>query len=98
MSAGPRRGKIPQQIQRFNQQPPAAREPARGSPRGFGHAKEKRRANATSNPPSEPGMANSKPLMAESSGTVSANPALQSTLRTLDAQATSITPISARPH
>src|SRR5712675_544371 len=95
MSAGPRRRKIPQQIQKFNQQPPAARERARGSPRGFGHAKEKRRANATSNPPSEPGMANSKPLMAESSGTVSANAAVQSALRTLDAEGSGITAMSA---
>src|SRR6266446_10655968 len=94
MSAGPRRRKIPQQIQKFNQQPPAARERARGSPRGFGHAKEKRRANATSNPPSEPGMANSKPLIAESSGTVSANAAVQSALRTLDAEGSGITAIS----
>ncbi len=40
-------------------------------------------------------MANSKPLMAESSGTVSANPAVQSALRTLDAEGSGITAISA---
>src|SRR5260370_41760074 len=89
------RGKIRQQIQKFNQRPPAARERARGSPRGFGHAKEGRRANTASHPPSEPGMANSKPLMAESSGTVSANVAVQSALRTLDAEGSGITAISA---
>src|SRR5712672_256896 len=43
----------------------------------------------------EPGMANSKPLMAESSGTVSANAAVQSALRTLDAEGSGITAISA---
>src|SRR5712672_1176819 len=46
-------------------------------------------------PPSEPGMANSKPLMAESSGTVSANAAVHSALRTLDAEGSGITAISA---
>jgi len=40
-------------------------------------------------------MANSKPLMAESSGTVSANAAVQSALRTLDAEGSGITAISA---
>ncbi len=40
-------------------------------------------------------MANSKPLMAESSGTVSANTAVQSALRTLDAEGSGITAISA---
>src|SRR5712671_3149952 len=45
-------------------------------------------------PPSEPGMANSKPLMAESSGTVSANAAVHSALRTLDAEGSGITAIS----
>src|SRR5437773_8615386 len=39
-------------------------------------------------------MANSKPLMAESSGTVSANAAVQSALRTLDAEGSGITAIS----
>src|SRR6266513_255092 len=39
-------------------------------------------------------MANSKPLMAESSGTASANAAVQSALRTLDAEASGITAIS----
>ncbi|HET7122925.1 MAG TPA: KpsF/GutQ family sugar-phosphate isomerase [Bradyrhizobium sp.] len=39
-------------------------------------------------------MANSKPLMAESSGTVSANVAVQSALRTLDAEGSGITAIS----
>src|SRR6266446_7765596 len=92
MSAGPRRRKIPQQIQKFNQRPPAARERARGSPRGFGHAKEGRRGDA--HPPSEPGMANSKPLIAESSGIASANAAVQSALRTLDAEGSGITAIS----
>src|SRR6266403_4244581 len=46
-------------------------------------------------PPSEPGMTNSKPLIAESSGTVSANAAVQSALRTLDAEGSGITAISA---
>ena len=40
-------------------------------------------------------MANSKPLMAESSGTASANAAVQSALRTLDAEGSGITAISA---
>ncbi len=40
-------------------------------------------------------MANSKPLMAESSGTVSTNAAVQSALRTLDAEGSGITAISA---
>jgi arabinose-5-phosphate isomerase len=40
-------------------------------------------------------MANLKPLMAESSGTVSANAAVQSALRTLDAEGSGITAISA---
>jgi arabinose-5-phosphate isomerase len=40
-------------------------------------------------------MANSKPLMAESSATVSANAAVQSALRTLDAEGSGITVISA---
>ena len=40
-------------------------------------------------------MANSKPLIAESSGTVSANAAVQSALRTLDAEGSGITAISA---
>src|SRR6266446_9022908 len=40
-------------------------------------------------------MANSKPLMAESSGTASANAAIQSALRTLDAEGSGITAISA---
>src|SRR6266446_6768069 len=96
MSAGPRRRKIPQQIQKFNQRPPAARERARGSPRGFGHAKEGRRGDA--HPPSEPGMANSKPLIAESSGIASANAAVQSALRTLDAEGSGITAISLALH
>ena len=39
-------------------------------------------------------MANSKPLMAESSGTVSANAAVHSALRTLDAEGSGITAIS----
>src|SRR5437762_12729372 len=39
-------------------------------------------------------MANSKPLIAESSGTVSANAAVQSALRTLDAEGSGITAIS----
>ena len=39
-------------------------------------------------------MANSKPLMAESSGTVSANAAVQSALRTLDTEGSGITAIS----
>jgi len=39
-------------------------------------------------------MANSKPLMAESSGTASANAAVQSALRTLDAEGSGITAIS----
>jgi arabinose-5-phosphate isomerase len=39
-------------------------------------------------------MANSKPLMAESSGTVSANAAVESALRTLDAEGSGITAIS----
>jgi arabinose-5-phosphate isomerase len=39
-------------------------------------------------------MANSKPLMAESSGTVSANAPVQSALRTLDAEGSGITAIS----
>jgi len=39
-------------------------------------------------------MANSKPLMAESSGTVSANAAVQSALRTLDTECSGITAIS----
>src|SRR6476660_1041277 len=95
MRAGAQRRKIRQQIQNFNQRGRAARERARGSPRGFGHAKEGRRANTTSHPPSEPGMANSKPLMAASSGTVSANAAVQSALRTLDAEGSGITAISA---
>src|SRR6478736_3559567 len=95
MRAGAQRRKIRQQIQKFNQRSRAARERARGSPRGFGHAKEGRRANMTPHPPSEPGMANSKPLMAESSGTVSANAAVQSALRTLDAEGSGITAISA---
>src|ERR1700686_582802 len=41
-------------------------------------------------PPSDPDMAHSKPLMAKSSGTVSANAAVQSALRTLDAEASGI--------
>jgi arabinose-5-phosphate isomerase len=40
-------------------------------------------------------MANSKPLMQESSGNVSANAAVQSALRTLDAEGSGITAISA---
>src|SRR6476469_8650018 len=40
-------------------------------------------------------MANSKPLMAESSGTVSTDAAVQSALRTLDAEGSGITAISA---
>jgi arabinose-5-phosphate isomerase len=40
-------------------------------------------------------MTNSKPLIAESSGTVSANAAVQSALRTLDAEGSGITAISA---
>src|SRR5260370_41454150 len=40
-------------------------------------------------------MANSKPLMAESSATVSLNAAVQSALRTLDAEGSGITAISA---
>src|SRR5438067_13531650 len=39
-------------------------------------------------------MANSKPLIAELSGTVSANAAVQSALRTLDAEGSGITAIS----
>src|ERR1700682_6493633 len=46
-------------------------------------------------PPSEPDMAHSKPLMTESSGTESANAAVQSALRTLDAEGSGITAISA---
>src|SRR5713226_8257194 len=61
----------------------------------MGRAKEGRGANTTPHPPSEPGMANSKPLMAESSGTVSTNAAVQSALRTLDAEGSGITAISA---
>src|SRR5258706_9799958 len=40
-------------------------------------------------------MANSKPLITKSSGTVSANAAVQSALRTLDAEGSGITAISA---
>src|SRR5258705_10536740 len=40
-------------------------------------------------------MANSKPLMAESSGTVSANAAVQSGLRTLDTEGSGISAIAA---
>jgi arabinose-5-phosphate isomerase len=46
-------------------------------------------------PPSESGMANPKPLMAKSSGTDHANPAIQSALRTLDAEASGVVAISA---
>jgi arabinose-5-phosphate isomerase len=49
----------------------------------------------TPHPPLEPGMANSKPLMTKSSGTISANAAVQSALRTLDAEGSGITAISA---
>lgn len=45
-------------------------------------------------PPSEPDMANSKPLMAKSSGT-DANAAVQSALRTLDAGVSGVSAISA---
>jgi arabinose-5-phosphate isomerase len=40
-------------------------------------------------------MANPKPLMAKSSGTDHANPAIQSALRTLDAEASGVVAISA---
>src|SRR6202163_482741 len=46
-------------------------------------------------PPSEPDMAHSKPLMTESPGTESATAAVQSALRTLDAEGSGITAISA---
>ncbi len=46
-------------------------------------------------PPSESGMANPKPLMAKSSGIDHANPAIQSALRTLDAEASGVVAISA---
>src|SRR6202163_2227251 len=46
-------------------------------------------------PPSEPDMAHSRPLRTESSGTESANAAVQSALRTLDAEGSGITAISA---
>src|ERR1700722_16373012 len=46
-------------------------------------------------PPSESGMANPKPLMAKSSGTDHANPAIQSARRTLDAEASGVVAISA---
>ena len=46
--------------------------------------------------PSESRMANSKPLMAQSSGTDHASAAVQSGLRTLDAEASGIAAISAR--
>src|ERR1700687_2899715 len=53
-----------------------------------------REANIDAPPPSEPDMANSKPLMAKSSGTVSANAAVQSALRTLDAEGSGIAAIA----
>src|SRR5882724_6551544 len=46
-------------------------------------------------PPSEPRMANPTPLMAKTSGTDPANPAVQSALRTLDTEASGIAAISA---
>src|SRR5882757_3783492 len=51
-------------------------------------------SNTMPPPPSEPDMANSKPLMAKSSGTDHAN-AVASALRTLDAEGSGITAISA---
>src|SRR5258708_16014047 len=53
-----------------------------------------KRRTPTPAPPSEPDMANSKPLMAKSSGTVSANAAVQSALRTLDAEGSGIAAIA----
>src|SRR5712664_2492145 len=57
-------------------------------------AKEGAGSNTMPPPPSEPDMANSKPLMAKSSGTDHAN-AVQSALRTLDAEGSGITAIAA---
>src|SRR5258708_4125542 len=50
-------------------------------------------SNTMPPPPSEPDMANSKPLMAKSSGTDHAN-AVQSALRTLDAEGSGISAIA----
>src|ERR1700736_4917822 len=57
-------------------------------------AKEGAGSNTMPPPPSEPDMANSKPLMAKSSGTDHAN-AVQSALRTLDAEGSGISAIAA---
>src|SRR5216683_939896 len=58
-------------------------------------AKEGRRANSDAPPPSEPDMAHSKPLMAKSSGTDSANAAVKSALRTLEAEAGGVAAVTA---
>jgi arabinose-5-phosphate isomerase len=63
------------------------------SHRGTGHAKEGPGGNAPSS--LETDMANPKPLMAESSGTNPADAAVQSALRTLDAEGGGIAAITA---
>ena len=72
-------------------------EPLRASPRashrGPGHAKEGSGAQRPSS--LEPDMANPKPLMAKSSGTDPADAAVQSALRTLDAEGGGIAAITA---
>src|SRR5262245_39145433 len=66
----------------------------RASHRALRRAKERSGAKAMPHL-QETGMAKSKPLMAKSSGTDHANEAVQSALRTLDAEAGGIAAISA---
>ena len=73
----------------------ALRTAACASPRRTGRVKEGPRGGPT--PPSlrKPDMANPKPLMAKSSGTDHANAAVQSALRTLEAEGSGITALAA---
>src|SRR3954454_21979413 len=70
-------------------------EPAPASHRRSAHAKEGSGRKAPLQGIRQPGMAHSKPLMAQSSGTDSASEAIASGLRTLDAEASGIAAISA---